>query len=122
MISSAQSSPSSVPGSYGIMAECNVRGLMGEDGFTIGELSDPKTLRFSLGEPDPADLEFRLELSIASSARKISTSVVTSAIICDDEVVEPLPLGKYAGFIQVSSTSTSDDISPRSVQERYFSP
>ena len=65
----------------------DVRLLMGEDGFTLGELSHPKALRFSIGDSKPQQL-------LHNEGRCVQSSDATKSA-CH--------VGKYANFIQVRS-------------------
>ena len=71
----------------------DVRLLMGEDGFTLGELSHPKALRFSIGDSKPQQI-----LQDEGSCAKSSTLSSAHQI---DAVKSTCHVGKYSNFIQV---------------------
>ena len=73
----------------------DVRLLMGEDGFTLGELSHPKALRFSIGDSKPQQLQHN-EGACAQSSNLSSANQI-------DATKSGCRVGKYANFIQVRS-------------------
>lgn len=74
--------------------DCNdVRLMMGEDGFALGELSHPKALRFSIGDSTEQQTHQMIE-SITKPPTPLPNIMQSPGRI---------PIGKYAGFIQVIS-------------------
>ena len=79
---------------------------MGEDGFSQGQLTAPKTLRFSLDSSDTSDsqpLSLKSYECTAVNAESSSSSKSISAITDKPPKVQ----GKYADFLKVSYTFIS---------------
>lgn len=79
---------------------------MGEDGFSQGQLTAPKTLRFSLDSSDTSDsqpLSLKSHACTAVNAENSSSSKSINAITEEP----PKAKGKYADFLKVSHTFIS---------------
>jgi hypothetical protein len=75
--------------------------LMGEDGFSQGQLSDPKTLRFSLDSSDTSDSQSICLKSRSYTALNATNKGSSKSSIAVKEGPPKVQV-KYADFLKVS--------------------